>query len=244
MSPPPEPGTAIDYAGTELNVFAHALNWKKYYAALIRPHIRGRVLEVGAGLGGTTESICSGEESDWCCLEPDLRLVGEIEGRIERGELPENCRVMSGVLGDLPALPLWDAILYLDVLEHIEHDAAELREAAQRLAPGGALVIVSPAHSWLYSEFDEAIGHFRRYTRESLAAIMPAYLELQCLRYLDSIGVLLSLGNRMLLRSAAPTHAQIGIWDHWVVPLSRVIDPLLAYRLGKTVVGVWRSPGS
>ena len=234
--------TAIDYAGTELDVFANALNWKEYSASVVRPYLRGRVLEVGAGLAGSTESFCSGNESEWCCLEPDPQLVGRIQERIAHGELPKNCRVETGILSDLPVMTKWDAIVYIDVLEHIEDDAAEVREAALRLAPGGSLVIVSPAHSWLYSEFDEAIGHFRRYTRKSLTEIIPEPLELRCLRYLDSVGVLLSLGNRMLLRSATPNHAQIGFWDRWVVPVSRFVDPLLAYRLGKTVVGVWSRP--
>lgn len=78
--------------------------------------------------------------------------------------------------------------------------------------------------------------------RRSLAEIMPDTLGLQCLRYLDSVGVLLSLANRMLLRSPRPSHAQIGVWDRWVVPVSRTIDSLLAYRIGKTVVGVWQKP--
>ncbi len=240
MTTPRESTTAIDYAGTELNVFANALNWKKYYASVIRPYIGGRVLEVGAGLGGTTDAICRGDESEWRCLEPDPQLVFRIDERIERGEFRENCSTMTGVLSDLPATPHWDTILYIDVLEHIERDADEVREAALRLAPGGYLVILSPAHSWLYSAFDEAIGHFRRYTRESLTEIMPDALDLQCLRYLDSVGVLLSLANRILLRSPEPSHAQIGVWDRWVVPVSRAIDPVLAYRFGKTIVGVWQ----
>ena len=231
--------TAMDYAGGELEVFANALHWKDYWASIIRPHVRGRVLEVGAGLGGSTEAICSGSETEWCCLEPDPALVSRIESRIECGELKANCRAEAGTIADLPSTPDWDTILYIDVLEHIEDDAAEMREAAARLAPGGALIVVSPAHGWLYSEFDAAIGHFRRYTRASLAAAVPPSLEQKSLRYLDSVGVLLSLANRMLLRSPEPSHAQIAVWDRWVVPVSRAIDPLLAYRLGKTVAGVW-----
>jgi SAM-dependent methyltransferase len=232
----------MDYSGTELDVFSNATNWKQYWASTIRPWVRGRVLEVGAGLGGSTEAICSGDETEWRCLEPDPELAALIQGRIERAELRDNCSVQTGVLRDLPATPDWDAILYIDVLEHIERDVAEVLEAASRLAPGGALVIVSPAHSWLYSEFDQAIGHFRRYSRASLAGIMPDTLQQACLRYLDSVGVLLSLANRMLLRSSEPSHEQIAVWDRWVVPVSRVIDPLFGHRLGKTVVGVWCQP--
>lgn len=244
MSPTPESSVEIDYAGTELDVFSNAHNWKEYWASVIRPYVTGAVLEVGAGLGGSTQALCDGSESLWCCLEPDPQLGSLIAQRIERGELSSLCEVRTGVLADLPATPDWDSILYIDVLEHIEDDVSEMREAVARLAPGGTIVIVSPAHSWLFSEFDEAIGHFRRYTRDTLSAVIPETLELQCLHYLDSVGVILSLGNRMMLRSSTPSHGQIGIWDTWVVPVSRMIDPLLGNRLGKTIVGVWRKPGS
>ena len=246
-TPPKTPApssTAIPYESSELEVFANAFNWKDYWASVIRPYVGGRVLEVGAGLGGSTDSICDGSEVEWCCLEPDLELAERIRARIEAGELPANCTVEAGILTDLPATRDWDTILYIDVLEHIEDAAAEVREAVARLAPEGTLAIVTPAHDWLYSPFDAAVGHFRRYDRSSLTAIMPDDLELVCLRYLDSVGVLLSLGNRMLLRSSTPSHEQIGVWDRWVVPVSRRIDPLLAHRFGKTIVGVWRYPGT
>jgi SAM-dependent methyltransferase len=232
--------TEISYQSSELEVFANALNWKQYWASVIRPYVKGRVLEVGAGLAGSTDSICDGSEAEWCCLEPDLDLCDQIRARIETGELPANCRVQPGVLADLPATGEWDAILYIDVLEHIEDDANEVRAAAARLAPGGTLTIVSPAHAWLFSPFDAAVGHFRRYDRASLLGIMPSDLDLVSLKYLDSVGVLLSLANRMLLRSPEPSHEQIGVWDRFVVPVSRRLDPLLGYRLGKTIVGAWR----
>ncbi len=239
-----EAATQIAYESSELEVFANAINWKDYWASVIRPHVGGRVLEVGAGLGGSTDSICHGDETEWCCLEPDAELCSQIRQRIEARELPPNCRVQTGVVEDLSQEREWDAILYIDVLEHLEAHVEEMRAAAARLAPGGTLSIVSPAHGWLYSPFDAAIGHFRRYDRASLTAIMPRNLELVCLKYLDSVGVLLSLANRMLLRSPEPSREQIGVWDRFVVPVSRRLDPLLGYRLGKTIVGVWRYPGS
>ena len=58
--------------------------------------------------------------------------------------------------------------------------------------------------------------------------------------YLDAAGLVLSLGNRVLLRSSTPTVRQIHIWDRRFVTVSRYIDPLLGYRLGKSVLAIWR----
>ena len=111
--------------------------------------------------------------------------------------------------------------------------------AAAHLNRGGHIVVLSPAHPFLFTPFDSAIGHFRRYTRDSLRQAAPPQLALRKLIYLDSAGMLASLGNRLLLRSAMPTEKQILAWDRFLVPISRVLDPLLDGRAGKSVLGVW-----
>ena len=68
-------------------------------------------------------------------------------------------------------------MLYIDVLEHIEHDLDELARAASHLAPGGHLVVLAPAHQALFSDFDRAIGHYRRYNRAGLQKLAPAGLR-------------------------------------------------------------------
>jgi len=163
-------------------------------------------------------------------LEPDASLSAQIMDADE---------VLTGTLADVPKERRFDAILYIDVLEHIEDDCGELRRAALHLNPGGRIIVLAPAHPFLYTAFDAAIGHFRRYTRDTLRAAAPPALRLQKLTYLDSIGVLASLGNRLLLRSSMPTESQILTWDRFLVPLSRAIDPLLGGRAGKSVLGVW-----
>lgn len=233
-----EPGYA--YVGTELDVFARATRWKTYYGSFLRPFLSGDVLEVGAGLGATTRVLCDGTARSWLCLEPDPSLAAKIDESIRSGAIPACCRVLAGDLASLPEETRFDAILYLDVLEHIEDDAGELDRASRHLRPGARLAVVAPAHPWLYTPFDKAIGHFRRYTRRSLVASAPTGLLRERLFSIDSAGLLLSLGNRLLLRSAHPTDAQIQFWDRAVVPVSRVLDPLLLLRVGKTLVGIWR----
>jgi 2-polyprenyl-3-methyl-5-hydroxy-6-metoxy-1,4-benzoquinol methylase len=122
---------------------------------------------------------------------------------------------------------MFDCIMYVDVLEHIEDDRAELAVAQRHLRPGGHLVVIGPAHQWLFSEFDTAVGHFRRYSRGSLQEAVPNGMDRVMLRYMDALWVALSAANRLLLRSSAPTPAPIRTWDGLVVPMSRLVDPLL-----------------
>jgi SAM-dependent methyltransferase len=162
------------YVGSELDVFALARNWKAYFGAALKAHLHGVVLEVGAGLGTTTAALCDGSQRLWLCLEPDLGLLSRARHEIA---LPSCCRLVSGLSTAVSARNgtdgAVDAVLYIDVLEHIEDDRAELRRALSLLAPGGHLLVVSPAHPFLFMPFDEAVGHFRRYQRHTLRAAFP-----------------------------------------------------------------------
>lgn len=232
------------YVGDELTLFAAARRWKAYLRRHLAPYLGSDVLEVGSGLGGTTQALCRGEQRRWVCLEPDRGLAGQLAEAIMASELPSCCLPVVGTLDDVGDLPPFDTLLYIDVLEHIEDDRAEVARAARHLKPGGYLVVLSPAHPFLFTPFDEAIGHFRRYTKKSLRALDPPGLVVERIRYLDSVGMLASLGNRLVLNRSMPTRNQVAFWDTYLVSLSRAFDPLTGYRLGKSVLGVWRKPGS
>ena len=235
--------TEYQYVGSELTLFAEATRWKQYLRSQMAPYLGADVLEVGAGLGGTTRLLCTGSQRRWIGLEPDRALAEQLEGAAREGALPACFEAFVGTLDDLAAGAQFDTLLYVDVLEHIEDDRGEMLRAASRLAPGGHVVVLSPAHPWLYSPFDAAIGHYRRYTRKSLSALAPESLEPVRIAYLDCVGLLASLGNRLLLRRSMPTREQIAFWDRGMIPISRRLDPLLAYSIGKAVLGVWRRRG-
>ena len=74
-----------------------------------------------------------------------------------------------------------------------------------------------------------------------LRAISPASLRLERMRYLDCAGLILSAANMLFLRQSMPTKAQLRFWDQWIVPVSRVLDRLLLYSVGKTIIAVWRA---
>jgi hypothetical protein len=113
--------------------------------------------------------------------------------------------------------------------------------ARAHLADQGKLVVLAPAHQYLFSPFDAAIGHHRRYDRASLRAQTPPGCQLETFLMLDCAGFFASFANRMMLRAALPSQRQIAVWDNLLVPISRLLDPLTGHKFGKTAVAVWRT---
>lgn len=230
----------IPYVGNELDLFEQATIWKKYYGKFLKPFLKGKVLEVGAGIGGTTKQLCDGSQEEWLCLEPDPNLYTRLEDKIRDRQLPACCYSIKGTTGDLQVKEKFNVIIYIDVIEHIEDDAEELRRAESLLAEKGFLIVLVPAHQSLYNEFDKAIGHYRRYDKKMLAAAAPGELRLQKSIYLDTCGLVASLMNKYFLKQNYPTAKQIRFWNNIIIPVSKPVDFILNYSLGKTVVSIWQ----
>lgn len=232
--------TEYKYPGEELRLFETATNWKNYFASHISSYLTGKVLEVGAGIGGTTLLLNKGKADTWLLLEPDETMQLILQQKIKDKLLPSNCKAVQGALDSLDKNERFDCIIYIDVLEHIENDAAELNKATDLLAQGGYLIILSPAFQFLFSPFDKAIGHYRRYNRETLSAIRPASLTRKKMDYLDSVGFFASLMNKLLLRQSYPAKRQVQVWDQLMIPVSRITDRIFFYSFGKSILAVWK----
>lgn len=228
-----------NYVGSELELFAAVRNWKTYWSRQIRPFIHGDVIEVGAGIGSNTPFLDPGGEHRWVCLEPDPLLLAQLTKTLNE-TTGHQYETVCGTLQTFDGSQRFDTIIYIDVLEHIANDREELNIAADRLRPGGRIIVLAPAHQWLFSPFDAAIGHFRRYNRSMLRSISPAGLTVEQLIYLDSAGLTASAANLLFFRQSMPTKAQLRFWDHWIIPVSQVVDKLLLHSVGKSIVAIWR----
>ena len=230
--------SAFSYSGEELEVFARAVNWKAYWSRQIEPYLGHCILELGAGLGATALALNHVACDRWLGMEPDETMYRLIAGRLTQSRFPDGYQIRHGTSANLRDTERFDTILYIDVLEHIQDDREELTRVSRHLDVGGHIVIVAPAHNFLYTPFDRKIGHHRRYDKRLLTGIVPSGMSIRRMYYLDSVGMLASLANRLVLKSDTPTEAQIRLWDSVMIRASRWIDPLTFHRFGKSIVCV------
>jgi SAM-dependent methyltransferase len=124
------------------------------------------VLEVGCGQGALGTRLA--RRYEYLGVEPDKSSYGVAQQRmalIKRGEVRN---IPVGELGD----ERFDLVCAFEVLEHIEDDAAALRDWATRLRPGGWLLLSVPAHQHRYGPADELVGHYRRYDPPAMTELL------------------------------------------------------------------------
>ncbi len=123
----------------------------------------GLAVDVGAAGGGNTRVL---RAHGWSPLAVEFSPAGA--GVAARRGLPV-------IRGDARSLPLpsrgTDLVVAFDILEHIDEDHVAAAEIHRVLRPDGAALITVPCDMALWSEHDVAVGHVRRYSRASLAAL-------------------------------------------------------------------------
>lgn len=230
-----------DYEGTELEATAQAHNYNRWILDSIRPFLGPVIAEVGAGQGNFTRELAQLHPQRLVAIEPSANLFPRLQ-HATRG-IP-GTEVHHGTLDDVATLlaDVVDSVVYINVLEHIADDQAELAHAHRLLKPGGTLCIFVPALPWLMTPFDASIGHHRRYRRSQLEHLVRSsgYQVLRS-RYFDLFGVLGWLIAFKLLRLQMRT-GNVRFYDRFAVPLARVLDRLVQPPLGKSLLLIARKP--
>jgi len=220
----------MKYPGAELDNFDKATIWRKYIFFQIKKFIKGNVLEVGAGIGSFTNNY-KNLPNKITLSEIDQENLSLIKKKFKDTKINFTGDLTKNIKSN------YDTIMYLNVLEHIENDDKEVVDAFEKLNPHGYLIILVPAHNKLYSKFDKAIGHFRRYDIDFFKKINLQRSKLIKLCYLDSAGYFLYYLNKVFFKEEVyPSKFKILIWDKVFTPLTFFLDIILMYKFGKNIL--------
>jgi SAM-dependent methyltransferase len=221
------------YFGKDLEAMSFANNYHRWLLAEFLPYIRGSVADVGAGVGDVSRMILKTNITSLTAFEPSINMYPLLKQALGTDK---RVRTVNGFFGKEEARNCFDSVLYVNVLEHIENDAAELAIVRAMLAQEGHLLIFVPALPWLYSEFDRQIGHFRRYTKKNLVELTQrAGFSIVKARYFDVAGIIPWYINFTLLKNTVGV-GSVFLYERLVVPAMRVIEGLVPPPIGKNVL--------
>ena len=205
---------------------------------------RGRVLEVGCGIGTLTREILAERAVESVhAIDLDPSYVD----RVLASHRDERLTACAAALEEFESAhhaeaadASFDRIVCSNVLEHIEDDVSAMRNFARLLRPGGRALVLVPAHRWLFSDLDRNLSHFRRYRRRDLAELARSSgLDLERSRYFNPLGAFGWWLNGRVLRRATLPAAQLRAYGRFAVGISRWLDALNPLPLGVSVLGVF-----
>lgn len=189
-----------------------------YRAALMREFsepLRGNVLEVGAGIGQFTETLLKKPGvSKLISIEPHAPFCNQLVKKFPGHS------IIQGTIDDLKGDDDWNAIVNINVLEHIQDDERELKNYHARLLKrNGTLCLFVPARPELYSQLDKDFGHFRRYTRPELRRkLEQAGFEIVRLRYYNIVGYLAWWLMFRVLKKRHFNPGSVRFFDRFIFP--------------------------
>ena len=223
-------------AASEDFEFAALCEARNYRDALLwefSEHLHGGVLEVGAGVGQVTGELLRNRAiTRLVSIEPHPKFYEQLCKTFS------GHTVIHGTIDDLKNGESWDAVISINVLEHIENDERELQNYHRRLAKkNGMLCLFVPARPEIYSPIDKDFGHFRRYTKPELGGKLErAGFQILRLHYYNFAGYLTWWLNFCLLRRHHFNAGAVRFFDRFIfTPMhgfeSRIHPPFIGQSL-------------
>ncbi len=201
----------------------------------VRPWIGRRVLEVGSGIGNLSTFLI--DRDQLVLTDTREEYLNRLRARFARHSniavarlvLPHDAGALAG--------QRFDTIICLNVLEHVADHSASLETMRALLAPAGRLALLVPALPALYGTMDEALGHYRRYKRADLTALLRVTgYRVAHIEYFNLAGVPgWWFAGRVLRRPTIPA-GSLKLYDA-LVPLFR-LERLLPWRVGQSLIAI------
>ena len=230
------------YGQAILQSLSHARRFNRWIVKMIEPYLGYRILEVGAGIGNISRQLPQREKLIVTDLDNGyLEILHQAFGD---NDLVDVSRLDLTVAADFHRLGrgICDTIVCLNVLEHIAEDAMALERMKRLLQPAGRLILLVPQYRRLYGSYDRVAGHYRRYSRRDVAALVEkAGLRPIAFKSFNFLSIPAWWLNARVLKRKKMSRVQLKLFDT-LVPLMRPVESLLPLP-GLSLICVAEAPG-
>ena len=209
-----EYNTAASTEDFEFKALDKAVNYRQLLTNEFTPYMRGSVIEVGAGIGQMTDLFRKIPTVSFLqCIEPDPRFSAQF-----KKTFPDQL-ILEGFAADIQRKD-WNAIVSINVLEHIEKDEEELRVYFNLLKEKqGNLCLFVPARPEIYAPLDKDFGHYRRYTKKDLIEkLIKAGFTITSIRYYNMLGYFAWWFSFCVLRQRSFNPGAVSFYDKVLFP--------------------------
>lgn len=220
-------------------------NFTNWVYGEIRPFVNGDVLEVGSGIGIYSEKLI-GESRGGTIFLSDIDS-SHLRSLKRKFRTFQNVRVVKLDLNsdsDFSRLKRkFDSIVCMNVLEHIEEDSLAMKRIRDALRNGGRLILVVPAHKFLYNIHDKKIGHFRRYTKHEVEdKARDLGFEVERIFYFNFFSIFAWYLYGNILKRIKINEGAFGIFD-FLVPLLRFLENYVLLKFtGLSLIVILKKP--
>ena len=231
----------IDQEGMEtLKAISAANKFNEWMYQSIAPNCNGKILEIGSGIGNISEYfIKNGSE----IYLSDIR-----DNYLEFLENNYNSKAAGILKMDIvdpnfeevyaEHIGTFDTVFALNVVEHIKDDTLAMANIKKLLKEGGKAVILVPAFNTLYNSFDEALEHYRRYTKKTLNKVFDNnQFEIQQSSYFNAAGIAGWILSGAILKKKTIPAGQMKLYNK-LVPIFKVVDKVILNTFGLSVITV------
>jgi len=198
-----------------------AVNYTRWMYEQFAPYLHGDMLEVGCGVGSFTKVITENANcNSLYSIDISESAINFVKNQNLKRAVKFECIDLLNVSG------AYDFILCMNVMEHVQDHNAFFSKLISLLKPGGNLFLLVPSHQFLYSDFDRAAGHFKRYAKADLESLPIGNSKMLERYYFNPIGALgYWFVYKIMKKNPQEKPGEIDVFDKYVVPISKLLFP-------------------
>ena len=226
-------------------VLVNSTNYNQWQYEQFKPYIGDKVLEIGSGLGNLTQFLLRGAKYLMCTdIKPDA--VDYCKKRFSNTNIELNIKCMDIFQDSLVDYPDFNTIVFSNVLEHIQDDLSAMKKCHKLLNPNtGILLLLVPAHQFLYGTLDKESGHFKRYSKMDIINLADKanfkLLDIYSFNFIGAIGWYI---NYCLLKrrdsNEEESSLQTDLFDKYLVKLFKFLESKIKPPFGLSYIAILR----